>query len=85
MDSKISISTMYLRVLVLAATFGNKMAFFTNLGIRSLHLSTDKSTGKYYLSGAINVRLGQHGQLISPPLMVTSHTDYANLVLAKIT
>jgi len=28
----------------------------------------DKSTGKDYFSGATNVRLGQHGQLISPPL-----------------
>ena len=60
---------MYLRVLVLAATFGNKMVFFRHLGIRFFHLSTDKSTGKYYLSGATNVRLGQHGQLISPPLV----------------
>jgi len=37
--------------------------------IRFFHLSTDKSTGKSYLSGATNVRLGQHGQLISPPLI----------------
>ena len=33
-------------------------------------MSTDKSTGKSFLSGATNGQHGQHGQLISPPLFV---------------
>ena len=44
------------------------MVFVRHPEIRVFHLSTDKSTGKDYLSGATNVRLGQHRQLISPPL-----------------
>jgi len=46
------------------------MVFFRHPDISFFHLSTDKSTGKDYLSGATNVRLGQHGQLISPPLVI---------------
>ena len=44
--------------------------FFRHPEISFFHLSTDKSTGKDYLSGARNVHLGQHRQLISPPLLL---------------
>ena len=40
-----------------------------HINIRFFHLSTDKSTGKNFLSGATNGQHGQHGQLISPPLI----------------
>jgi len=54
--------------------FGLNFKHFLNIkhfGLDFFHLSTDKSTGKSYLSGATNVRLGQHGQLISPHLTMT--------------
>jgi len=44
--------------------FGNK-----HINIRYFHLFTDKSTGKSFLSGTTNGQHGQHGQLISPPLL----------------
>ena len=55
------------------------MGFFRHHEIRVFHLSTDKSTGKDDLSGATNERLGQHRQLISPP-MIRLHGQYLNIL-----